>query len=258
MATAMLTSPVTLSGATQLRIRRSSPGNQLKALIQSKGSPASRRYVAPSAHMCGPSRRNWNRRMMDPFQIPMMGPMSGAISWELGPNGWSAKQHKSNQQQNLWFPVSASCALKCTTPPERCQYLQVDVEETRNSYRWYADVPGLTKDNIQVQVSRERELTISGHRQRATAETAASQPADQEGVVDVGSSDSEADSKDAGDDFQKSLQRERRFGSFKRSWSLPEDADVSAIRASVQHGILSLTISKTKPSEPEVTSIPIN
>ena len=47
----------------------------------------------------------------------------------------------------------------------------------------------------QVQVSRERELTISGHRQRATAETAASQPADQEGVVDVGSSDSEADSK---------------------------------------------------------------
>eukprot|EP00891_Asterochloris_glomerata_P002713 jgi/Astpho2/2713/Aster-00898 len=224
MATAMLTSPVTLSGATQLRIRRSSPGNQLKALIQSKGSPA--------------SRRNWNRRMMDPFQIPMMGPMSGAISWELGPNGWSAKQHKSNQQQNLWFPV--------------------DVEETRNSYRWYADVPGLTKDNIQVQVSRERELTISGHRQRATAETAASQPADQEGVVDVGSSDSEADSKDAGDDFQKSLQRERRFGSFKRSWSLPEDADVSAIRASVQHGILSLTISKTKPSEPEVTSIPIN
>ena len=28
--------------------------------------------------------------------------------------------------------------------------LQVDVEETRNSYRWYADVPGLTKDNIQV------------------------------------------------------------------------------------------------------------
>ena len=39
--------------------------------------------------------------MLDPFQ------MSGAISWELGPNGWSAKQHKSSQQQNLWFPVSA-------------------------------------------------------------------------------------------------------------------------------------------------------
>ena len=31
-----------------------------------------------------------------------------------------------------------------------CWLLQVDVEETRNSYRWYADVPGLTKDNIQV------------------------------------------------------------------------------------------------------------
>ena len=48
--------------------------------------------------------------MMDPFQMPMCGPMSGAISWELGPNGWSAKQHKSSQQQNLWFPVSASYA----------------------------------------------------------------------------------------------------------------------------------------------------
>ena len=38
----------------------------------------------------------------------------------------------------------------CCTISERCHYLQVDVEETRNSYRWYADVPGLTKDNIQV------------------------------------------------------------------------------------------------------------
>ena len=47
----------------------------------------------------------------------------------------------------------------------------------------------------QVQVSRERELTISGNRQRATADAGASKSDDQDGVVDVGSSDSETDSK---------------------------------------------------------------
>lgn len=52
--------------------------------------------------------------------------------------------------------------------------------------------------------------------------------------------------------------QERRFGSFRRTWNLPEDADVSQIRASVDQGVLTLVISRVQPVEPEVTEITIN
>ena len=41
-------------------------------------------------------------------------------------------------------------------------------------------------------------------------------------------------------------------------WSLPEDADVAQIRASVDQGVLPFVISRTPPVEPEVTRTPIN
>ena len=54
------------------------------------------------------------------------------------------------------------------------------------------------------------------------------------------------------------MRQERRFGSFKRTWDLPEDADVSQIKASVDQGVLTLVINRTQPAEPEVTTIPIS
>ena len=163
----------------------------------------------------------------------------------------------------------------------------------------------------QVQVDRERQITISGQRKRATPSGSPgnAQPAGVQDTVDYAEATGDSNTQTAkkvstahcgvvnstlayyhwsllpvwlalahvesflsqwdvlkdplhlqeeGQSGWKNLQRERRFGSFKRSWTLPENADVSAIRASVQHGVLTLTISKTKPSEPEVTSIPIN
>lgn len=68
-------------------------------------------------------------------------------------------------------------------------------------------------------------------------------------------SDNEADQ---GEQKVQRKRQERRFGAFKRTWNLPEDADVSQIKASVDQGVLTLTINRTQPAEPEVTTIPIN
>ena len=49
-----------------------------------------------------------------------------------------------------------------------------------------------------------------------------------------------------------------RFGSFKRSWTLPEDVDLSSINARVEKGVLTLTLHRVKPVEPEITTINID
>lgn len=104
--------------------------------------------------------------------------------------------------------------------------------------------------SAQVQVNKDRELSISGER-RQRASTASSCTSD-----DVEGQGSET-SKASAPNMQRKRQ-ERRFGSFKRTWNLPEDADVSQIRASVDQGVLTLVVNRVQPVEPEVTEIAIN
>lgn len=108
--------------------------------------------------------------------------------------------------------------------------------------------------NVQVQVNKDRELSISGERQhRSSSSGAASTSSSSSSEVDVKGSE--------GSDTAQKVQRkrqERRFGTFKRTWNLPEDADVSQIKATADQGVLSLTINRVQPAEPEVTNIPIS
>ena len=100
-----------------------------------------------------------------------------------------------------------------------------------------------------MQVNKDRELSISGERnQLASSGSSTSDDAKAHG--------SES-SKAAASKVQRKRQ-ERRFGTFKRTWNLPEDADVTQIKASVDQGVLSLVIRRIQPAEPEVTEIPIN
>jgi HSP20 family protein len=46
-------------------------------------------------------------------------------------------------------------------------------------------------------------------------------------------------------------QKERMYGPFSRSWTLPEDADSEGISAKVSEGVLTITVPKKQP-EPEV------
>ena len=90
----------------------------------------------------------------------------------------------------------------------------VDVKETDNSFVLSADIPGLTKKDIKVNVANGK-LSISGER---TYET------DQEN-----------------DNYHY---RERRFGTFDRSFKLPDTVDEEKISASFKNGILIVALPK--------------
>jgi len=90
----------------------------------------------------------------------------------------------------------------------------IDLVEEDEQLVLRADLPGLTEDDVEVEV-KDRVLTISGKRK-------AEEKKEGEGYVRV----------------------ERAFGSFSRSLSLPEGIDADKVHAEFDNGVLEVRIPK--------------
>ncbi|CAL9122225.1 17.0 kDa class II heat shock protein-like [Musa acuminata AAA Group] len=102
-----------------------------------------------------------------------------------------------------------------------------DVKELPGAYVFVVDMPGLKGGEIKVQVEDGRVLVVSGERKRGP------------------------DGEDGKDGGVKYLRMERRVGKFMRKFSLPDNADVDAISAMCQDGVLTVTVQKVPPPEPK-------
>lgn len=89
----------------------------------------------------------------------------------------------------------------------------VDICETEDEYKVYADIPGLSKDEINLTV-HENIVTIKGERLAPDA---------------------------SGITFAK---QERPVGPFSRSLSLPDYVDTKDVKASFRKGVLEITFPK--------------
>lgn len=90
----------------------------------------------------------------------------------------------------------------------------VDIMETKGGYRLKADLPGFRAEDIEISVENGS-LLLSGERKMEVAE-------EKDGY----------------------RHRERTYGRFRRTFTLPKGVDVEAIRANVQDGVLVLDIPK--------------
>jgi HSP20 family protein len=102
---------------------------------------------------------------------------------------------------------------------------RMDIAEVDGAYRLAVEMPGVKKENIQVTV-HENSVTISGE---TTAE------AEQEGT--------------------SWLLRERSFGKFSRTVSLPEAVDEDAAEARFADGVLYLTLKQKSATRARRISI---
>lgn len=93
-----------------------------------------------------------------------------------------------------------------------------DVVETENDIKVYAEMPGLTPADIQLDIENNV-LTIAGEKHEERKE---------------------------GDDKSTWHLTERRYGHFSRSFVLPRDVDQDGIRASFENGILTVVIPKSE------------
>jgi len=100
-----------------------------------------------------------------------------------------------------------------------------DIEETDNQYLLSVDLPGLKKEDVKIEV-RDRQLIVSGERKSENREEA-------KGRVST----------------------ERWYGSFVRSFMLPDGINADKVEADFEDGVLKLKVPKTVSST--VKQIPI-
>lgn len=92
----------------------------------------------------------------------------------------------------------------------------IDVEETGDHYLVSVDLPGVTKDEINVRV-QDNIVTISGERKREVKE--------------------------------EGRPTERSYGRFERSISLPSSIDPDQVEAHYENGVLELAIQKAESAK---------
>lgn len=92
----------------------------------------------------------------------------------------------------------------------------VDIYETEDAYVFITDCPGLSSKDVHVRVTTDL-LQISGERKQKNAST--------------------------GQHFHR---MERSFGTFCRTFRLPAGTDVENVKATCEHGVLTVTVAKDK------------
>jgi HSP20 family protein len=100
-----------------------------------------------------------------------------------------------------------------------------DVKETPEAYVFTADMPGIRREDLDIQLAGNR-LTINGHRESETRR-----------------------------EEHRVYSQERSFGSFSRSFTLPEEVESAKVAAELKDGVLSLTVPKSPEVRPRKISI---
>jgi HSP20 family protein len=95
---------------------------------------------------------------------------------------------------------------------------RVDIAETDTSYEIQADIPGVRKEDLKVSVDNGV-LTVQGERQQEKKE-----------------------------DNARMHRVERFYGHFSRSFTLPEDADIAALKANASEGQLTVSVPRKGPA----------
>ncbi|HVY25369.1 MAG TPA: HSP20 family small heat-shock protein [Polyangiaceae bacterium] len=100
-----------------------------------------------------------------------------------------------------------------------------EVKETKESFVFTADMPGVAEKDLQVQLSDNR-LSISGKRESEKTEQ-----------------------------NETYYATERSYGSFTRSFILPEGVDADKAHAQLKNGVLSIAIPKRPEAQPRKIAV---
>jgi HSP20 family protein len=107
-------------------------------------------------------------------------------------------------------------------------YPRVDIVEEKDAYKITADMPGLDKKDITVEI-RNGVLAISGEKKEEKTER----------------------------DKNRYYHFERRFGSFCREFALPDHVDGEHVEAKYANGVLELTLKKTEAAKPKAIDVKV-
>lgn len=104
----------------------------------------------------------------------------------------------------------------------------VDIEETDGEYRIHAEMPGMRREDVKVSLL-DNVLTLSGEKR------------------------AEAEEKE-----RRVHRTERVYGSFQRSFTLPEPIQADKVTASFKDGVLTVTVPKSEEAKPRQIEVKVN
>ncbi|CAN1167435.1 18.1 kDa class I heat shock protein (Fragment), partial [Linum perenne] len=130
--------------------------------------------------------------------------------------------------------IPLQTSLSCSSPFSRDSAAglvnaRIDWKETPEAHVFKADLPGLTKEQVKVEVEDDRVLQISGERN--------------------------AEKEDKNERWHRV---ERSSGKFMRRFRLPENAKMDQVKASMENGVLTISVPKEQVKKPDVKAIEIS
>ncbi|CAN6471511.1 unnamed protein product [Victoria cruziana] len=144
-------------------------------------------------------------RPSDPFSMEVWDPCDGFF-------------HKFVSSPSITLPSEASAFA----------HTRIDWKETAEAHVFKADLPGLKKDEVKVELEEGKVLKISGERSRESEEK-----------------------------NERWHRVERSTGKFLRRFRLPENVMVDGVKAAMEEGVLTVTVPKAPEPKPEIKSIKI-
>ncbi|GAB2274355.1 hypothetical protein Dimus_009119 [Dionaea muscipula] len=136
---------------------------------------------------------------------------------------------------DIWDPFEGFFASPLANVPssvrDTAQFVssRIDWKETPEAHVFTADLPGLKKEEVKVEVEEGRILQISGER-----------------------------SKEQEEKNDKWHRVERSSGKFLRRFRLPENANLDEVKAAMENGVLTVKVPKVEEKKPEVKCIEIS
>ena len=123
------------------------------------------------------------------------------------------------------FPEIFRGLMQPARPQTEALEIRIDVSENANQYQVQAEMPGVRKDDINVQIDGNR-VSISAEVRRDTEQRQG----------------------------ERVLRSERFYGSMSRSFALSSELDEQAVQARFENGVLTLTLpKKQQPAARRIT-----
>jgi HSP20 family protein len=157
-----------------------------------------------------------------------------------------------------------------------------DVKETQTAYELQGELPGIAQKDITIEFNDETTLTIKGHsehrREQGTRPSPPSKGEEEQQQLEGANTTSTGEATNSSStelttsptiDKQQLLGKhedkhpdtywvsERSVGEFSRSFSFPNKVDQEAVKASLKHGVLSVTVPKMTSKQPTTRRIQV-
>jgi HSP20 family protein len=131
---------------------------------------------------------------------------------------------RSMRELMRWDPFAALSAFPASQGATTFMP-NFEIKETRESFVFTADMPGVAEKDLHVQLSDNR-LSVSGKRESERTEQ-----------------------------HETYYAAERSYGSFSRSFILPEGIDADKAQAQLKNGVLSIAVPKRPEAQPRKIAV---